>query len=304
MSNKNLTETNILKAQPLVTILTVNYNQSAVTLDLLESLRDISYKNIEVIVVDNGSPTDFPEIIKTKYPEVNLIKSRENLGFAGGNNLGLKYAKGEYVFFVNNDVEVPTGFLEPLLSEFDKDNRVAMVSPKIRYYHTPDKIQYAGSTQMNPYTIRNSHIGWNEVDKGQYDKVYETNYAHGAAMLVKKSVIDEVGSMAEVFFLYYEELDWCERIKNAGYKIVFNGNSEILHKESVSTGKMSPLKMYYLTRNRLLFARRNIKGFKLLLSMLFFAIISIPKNTLTLLLKGQTELLASFYKGVLWNLKN
>ncbi len=293
-----------MKAQPLVTILTVNYNQSAVTCEFLESLRKITYQNIEVIVVDNGSPTDSPDVIKEKYPEVNLIISKENLGFAGGNNLGLKEAKGAFVFFVNNDVEVTATFLEPLLVEFEKDERVTMVSPKIRYYHTPDKIQYAGSTQINPYTIRNTHIGWNEIDKGQYNRVYETNYAHGAAMLVKKSVIDEVGPMAEVFFLYYEELDWCERIKKAGYKIVFNGNSEILHKESVSTGKMSPLKMYYLTRNRLLFARRNIKGVKFLFSMLFFTLISIPKNTITLLLKRQTKLLASFYKGVFWNLRN
>ncbi len=293
-----------MRAQPLVTILTVNYNQSAVTCELLESLRKITYKNIEIIVVDNDSPTDSPQIILEKYPEVNLVLSKENLGFAGGNNLGLREAKGEYIFFVNNDVEVSADFLEPLLEEFEKDDKVAMVSPKIRYYHTPDKIQYAGSTQMNPYTIRNSHIGWNEVDNGQYDKVYETNYAHGAAMLVKQSVINEVGPMADVFFLYYEELDWCERIKKAGYKIIFNGNSEILHKESVTTGKMSPLKMYYLTRNRLLFAKRNIEGIKLLFSMLFFTLISIPKNTIVLLLKGQTKLLSSFYKGVFWNLRN
>ena len=242
-------------SQELISIITVNFNQAKVTCELLASLRNITYKNVEIIVVDNASKED-ASIIKKQYPEVTLINSNSNLGFAGGNNLGLKSAQGKYILFINNDVEVSTDFLEPLFQKLIHLDSTAAVSPKIKYFTPGNTIQYAGSYAVNPFTLRNTHIGTGEIDHGQYNESKLTSYAHGACMLVKKSVIDLIGSMDEKFFLYYEEQDWCERMNRNGYHIFYVPQSVVLHKESISTGKSSPLKTYYLSRNRILFARR------------------------------------------------
>jgi GT2 family glycosyltransferase len=290
------------KIRPLVSIITVNYNQSEVTFDLLESLRAISYPNIEIIVVDNASPSDNPDIIKEKYPEIELIKSAENLGFAGGNNLGVRASKGEYIMFINNDTEVPEGFLEPLVDLLEEDHSIGMVSPKIKFHWDPSIVQYAGITKMNPYTIRNEGIGYYKKDGPQFDELTETDSIHGAAMMVPRRVIKDVGMMTEVYFLYYEEHDWAEIVKRGGYKIYYNPASYILHKESVSTGKDSPFKTYYITRNRLVFARRNFSGVPFVISWLFQTFVSIPKNTLVFLLKGQLKHLQAYWKALFWNL--
>lgn len=290
--------------KPLVSIITINYNESEVTLDLLQSIRGLTYPNYEIIVVDNASPNDNPDSIKEKYPEVNLIKSKENLGFAGGNNLGVKQAKGDYLLFINNDTIVPKGFIEPLVETLQEDKTIGMVSPKIKFHWDPTLIQYAGYTPMSHWTIRNNSIGYHQKDDGDFDKAGETQSIHGAAMMVPKIVVENVGMMTEIYFLYYEEHDWAEMVKRAGYKIYYQPKSHILHKESVSTGKFSPLKTYYISRNRILFARRNFKPFQLFISLLFQCFVSIPKNTLMFIIKREFEHLRAFWRAISWNLTN
>jgi GT2 family glycosyltransferase len=286
---------------PLISIITINYNQVHHTCALLESLRKISYPSIEVIVVDNHSAENPEKTIKENYPETILIMSPENLGFAGGNNLGINIAKGKYLLFINNDTEVDSGFLEPLVNFLEGNPQAGIISPKIIYYNSGETIQYVGCNKINPYTGRNTRIGYKEKDQGQHDALRETDLAHGAAMMVPRSVIDKVGVMPEIFFLYYEELDWCESIKNAGYKIYVVPASKIYHKESMSVGKNSTLKTYYMTRNRLLFMRRNTKGFTKISWILFFLAFSIPKNTASYLLKFDFAQLKAFWKGSIWN---
>ncbi|PRX57576.1 glycosyltransferase family 2 protein [Flagellimonas meridianipacifica] len=290
--------------EPLVSIITINYNESDVTLDLLKSARNLTYPNYEIIVVDNASPNDNPDIIKEMYPEIRLIKSPENLGFAGGNNLGVKEAKGEYLLFINNDTIVPPDFIQPLVETLQSDEKIGMVSPKIKFHWDPTLIQYAGYTPMNKWTIRNNSIGYHEKDNGDFDEPKETQSIHGAAMMVPKKVVDEVGMMTEIYFLYYEEHDWAEMIKRAGYKIYYQPKTHILHKESVSTGKFSPLKTYYISRNRILFARRNFKPLSLGVSLLFQCLVSIPKNTLQFLVKREFAHLRAFWRAITWNLRN
>jgi len=290
--------------QPLVSIITVNYNQSEVTCQLISSLQKITYKNIEIIVVDNGSPNDNPEKIKIRFPEVIFIKSIDNLGFAGGNNLGIKVAKGEYYFFLNNDTEVPENFLEPLIEFLSTSTNAGVVSPQIQYFYHPGTIQYAGYSPMSKYSIRNSGIGYKEINKGQYNSITETNYAHGAAMLVPRKVIEQVGMMPEIYFLYYEEYDWCEMIKQKGYKIYYIPQSLVFHKESVSTQSDSPLKTYYLFRNRILWVRRNRKGIEKMMAMLYLLLVAFPKNYLSLISKGNWENSRELTNALIWNLRN
>ena len=287
---------------PVVTIITINYNQLQLTCELLESLRKVTYPSVEVIVVDNHSAINPTTVISEKYPEVRLIVSDENLGFAGGNNLGIQASTGDYLLFLNNDTEVDPGFLEPLVALFESNPAAGAASSKILYHNSGETIQYAGSTRIDPFTGRSKRIGYMEKDRGQYNMQQQTDLAHGAAMMVPRRVIDHVGMMPEFFFLYYEEVDWCESIKKAGYKIYFVPDSKVYHKESMSIGKGSTLKTYYMTRNRLLYMRRNTEGFGKVTWIVFFLLFSLPKNALMFTLRRDLEHAKAFWKGLLWNM--
>ena len=287
---------------PLVSIVTVNFNQWEETCELLRSLERITYPNVEVIVVDNGSEKSIPNGTQERFYSVKFLYTKKNLGFAGGNNFALADCAGDYILFLNNDIEVEPDFLEPLVDAFTFFPKLGAASPRIHFFHRPGVLQYAGSTEMSPYTIRNSTFGNGQKDQGQYMDSRLTAYIHGAAMIVSRSVIEDVGMMYEDYFLYYEEYDWCERMKKKGFQAAYIGNSLIHHKESVSTGKKSPLKIFYLTRNRLLFARRNFSWDQRVISMLFFVFVSIPKNVFSFCIRGEWILMKAFLRGVWWNL--
>ena len=287
---------------PLVSIITVNYNQTEITCQLLESLRKISYPKIEIFVVDNASFKDDPTPIKIHYPEITFILSDKNLGFAGGNNLAVRKSNGEYILLINNDTEVETGFLEPLVEKMNSNPKIGAVSPKIRYFYQPNIIQYAGFEPMNPITIRHHAIGFNEEDKGQYDIDTRTDFGFGAAMIVSRAVLNNVGLMSDIFFLYYEEMDWMARIRRAGFEIWYVHNSLVYHKDSITTGPMSPLKTYYLNRGRLLYMRRNTFGLNHLLGILYQVIVAVPKNIFTYLINRKYDLLNAYCKAIVWHL--
>ena len=291
-------------ATPLVSIISINYNQAAVTCEMLASLRRITYPQVEILVVDNASPTDDPGIIAERFPEVKLIRSSENLGFAGGNNLGVAQAQGEYLLFLNNDTEVAPDFLEPLVELFEQNPNAGVASPKIIFFDSGDLIQYAGSRGINPWTGRSITIGQHEPDCGQHDHSAQTELADGAAMMVPRRVVEAVGLMPELYFLYYEELDWCEMIKRAGYSCHYVAKSTVYHKESVSVGKASVLKTYYMNRNRLLFIRRNSAGWARLTSMLVFLGAALPKKALQFSVHREWQHLKALARGLRWNLQH
>jgi GT2 family glycosyltransferase len=301
---------------PLISIITVNYNGLDMTVDLLKSIDNQSYKNIEIFVVDNASKEDPAAFFRKNYPQVKFIRSEKNLGFAGGNNLAVKEAKGDFLFFINNDAEITVdegnpanggeGCLQKLVALFTEKPKLGIVSPLLLYFneskgHDKDLIQYAGTTRVDSVTARNKTLGEKEWDNGQFNTATETAYAHGAAMMIKREVVDNVGVMFEDFFLYYEELDWCERIRKAGYEIYVEPRARVYHKESASVGQMSTLKTFYINRNRIYFMRRNFGGINLLLFSLFLIFITIPKNVLMFLLRGQVDHAKVFLKAVWWN---
>ncbi len=295
-----------MRKQPLISIITVNFNGLDLTIELLNSIRQLSYKNIETFVVDNAS-NDNPQLFLNKnYPEVKFIRSEKNLGFAGGNNLAVKEAQGEFLFFVNNDAEITEGCIEKLLNLFEHYPSLGAVSPLLCYYNEnpqskPDLIQYAGTTSVHPVTARNRTIGEKEINKGQFNQPQPTAYTHGAAMMIKREVVENAGLMANDFFLYYEELDWCARIRKAGYDIMVEPRAKVYHKESVTVGVMSPLKTYYLNRNRIYFMRRNFSAFNVFLFSLFLIFFTIPKNCIVFILRGQFDHLKVFLKAIWWN---
>jgi GT2 family glycosyltransferase len=286
-------------SQPLVSIVTVNFNQPEVTVELISSLERQDYQNIEIIVVDNGSKRPFT-LEMTQNPKVKVIQSKKNLGFAGGNNLGIAEAKGTSLFFVNNDTEIPQNTIQSLVDRLKFNPKLGALSPLIYYFDQPHLTQFAGYTPMNLITGRNNAIGYKEKVEIQ-DKLMPTSFLHGAAMMVSKSVIDLVGVMSDNYFLYYEELDWCQRMKDQGYQLAVDYRSNILHKESISTGKDSTLMAYFKTRNRILYMRKNAPAAYNLLFYVFFIGVSVPKLIGRYLLKGQYEHVKNVIAGVWWN---
>jgi len=290
----------------MVSIITVNYNEIATTCALLDSIQRQGYRDVEVLVVDNASRENPASIIQDQYPAVKFVRSEQNLGFAGGNNLALPLARGEYLFFVNNDAELAPGCIEQLLQRFESEPNAGIVSPLICYFPQTEAevenpipiVQYAGMTPVSPFTGRNRTIGEREQDHGQFAKPSLTAYAHGAAMMVPRKVLEQVGPMWEGFFLYYEELDWCERIRRSGFEVWVDQQARVWHKESLTLRKMGTTKTYYLTRNRILFMRRNFEGWKLVLFFAFLFFVILPKNCIVYILKGEFENLKAFWKGV------
>ena len=238
-----------------ISIITINYNGLEDTCALIESIP--FNENMEVIVVDNASKNQEAETIAKRYPHFKVIKSEHNLGFAGGNNLGIQAARGKYIFLVNNDTIFKDFNIQSLIDRMESSSEIGIVCPKIRFAWGNDPIQFAGYTPLSKITVRNKAIGFNEEDHGQYETDHPTPYAHGAAMLIKREAIDKVGLMPECYFLYYEELDWSMMFTRAGFQIWYEPKCTIYHKESRSTGQNSPLRTYYLTRNRLLLVQRN-----------------------------------------------
>lgn len=290
---------------PLVSIITINFNQIDYTLELLESLNQITYPNVEVIIVDNASIENPTKLLAEKFPKVKVIRCEKNLGFAGGNNLGILSSNGKYLLFLNNDTEVEPSFLEPLVDFFEKTPSAGAVSPKIKYYMSPNKniIQWGGSAGINELTIRGKVRGGQEEDFGHYNDIFKCELVHGAAMMIPFQVVLQSGLMPDIYFLYYEEHDWIERIKKDNYDIYYIGTSTVYHKESMSVGKNSLLKTYYLNRGRLIFTRRNRRGIKKFLSLIFFILFSFPKNSITYLLKNERKHLKAFWQACVWNIK-
>lgn len=289
-----------MKDSPDISIVTVNYNGIHHTRELLNSIEkfvhDISY---EVIVVDNGSLLDEAGILSNEFTRHKIIRSSVNLGFSGGNNLGIRASSGRYIFLLNNDTLVIDNSICELVKILEFDPEIGAVSPKIHFQSPENTIQFAGFTELSKITIRNRTIGSNELDKGQYDSLSETASTHGAAMMVKREVIDKIGYMPEIYFLYYEEHDWCSKMRDNGYKLIYQPTALIIHKESQSTGVNSYIKSYYISRNRLLFAFRNRGGWVRYISIAYQVFIANPKDCLKYFFIGRKDLANAVLNGVI-----
>ena len=249
-------------------------------------------------MVDNASVQDEASALQTKYPHVKVIQSDNNLGFAGGNNLGIKVAKGKFVFLVNNDTFFKDFKVQSLMDKLESSPKIGIVCPKIRFAWGNNPIQFTGYTPLSKITVRNKAIGFGEEDRGQYDTPHPTPYAHGAAMMLKREVIEKVGLMPEDYFLYYEELDWSMMITRTGYEIWYEPACTIYHKESQTTGQNSPLRTYYITRNRLLLVKRNWNGCSKYLSYIYLIGIVAFRDIIKYALHGQLRLANAVIKGI------
>ncbi|MBK7455219.1 MAG: glycosyltransferase [Anaerolineales bacterium] len=251
-----------------VSIIIPNYNGQRYLGECIDSLFQLDFprENYEIIVVDNASSDTSREFILSRYPDVVLIESKENLGFASGCNLGIKNSRGEYIVLLNNDTVVDTNWLKELVAVADGDENIAIAGSKLLYMHSPNEIQNAMS-----YLTDNGDggdMGSHQPDQGQYDTTREVMAVCGASMLIKRTLMEEIGALDEDFFAYYEDMDLCYRTRLYGKKIVFAPKSVVYHVHAATSGEWSPLFTFLVLRNKLLIHLKN-SHFGFLLKVLF-----------------------------------
>ena len=261
---------------PLIYIILINYNGYKDTIDCVNNLKKINYKNYKIIVVDNASSDDSVEILNEELKNCTIIKSKKNLGFAGGNNLGVNYAldhKADYILLLNNDTIVEPQFLNNMLNSFSIGSKIGIVGCKIMYYSQKNIIWYGGG-YIDWFKFIGVHYGMRQIDKGQCDNKKEIDFVTGCCMLVKREVFEKVGLLSEDYFMYFEDVDFCVKVKNAGFVMWYNPEAIIYHKVGLSSGgEESPFSIEWCTRNRLLFMykyKNNVSKFRLMLSKIFF----------------------------------
>jgi len=244
---------------PKVAIIILNWNGLKDTIECLESVKKIDYLNFEIIVVDNGSTDGSPEKIKEMFPDITLIRNKENLGYASGNNVGIRYAlknNAEYILMLNNDTVVDKNILSIFVETIRKEENVGSLGGKVFYYKKKNYIHSAGGIVNN---IKGMLYGFNrgegEIDYGQYEKIVSVDYIMGCALFFALSTIEKVGLFNEQFFLYCEDTDFGLRIKKAGLHNLYVPYVKIWHKVSASTGWKHPSIYYYDFRSRLLLTK-------------------------------------------------
>ena len=240
---------------PKVFVIILNFRVKELALKCLESVKNSSYKELEIILVDNGSDDGIEKDVK-KFKDVDFIQTGKNLGYSGGNNVGIKKALesgADYVFILNPDTTIDKNCIENLLDGMER-NKADIVGPKI-YFSGSKKIWYAGGI-FDKQNVIGKHRGVDEEDKGQYDSPVETDFVSGAAIMVRKEVFEKIGLFDEKYFLYYEDSDFCEKAKRAGFKVFYIPDAVVYHENAASAGLGSPLQDYYITRNRMLFASK------------------------------------------------
>lgn len=243
-----------MKNNENICIILVNYNGYDDTVECIKSIENSDYDNYKIILVDNGSK-DKNKILNDNYINnaADVIISEENLGFSGGNNLGIKYAQEkydpEYYLLLNNDTVITKDTISNLKKGFDFDSKTGIITGKIYYFSEPKTIWAAGGKfNFNTGIADQPELG--KIDDGvQYENTCEVSFATGCTMLISKQVINTVGYLEESYFLYAEDTDYCCRVLNAGFKIIYVGKALIYHKVSASTGKQSNMQQYYMFRN-------------------------------------------------------
>jgi GT2 family glycosyltransferase len=265
-----------MNSYPSVTVIIIIYNGVEDTVNCLKTVLQTDYPNFSLYVLDNGSTKNHILSLRQKFPDARITweRSEINLGFTGGNNKGIAHASSEYVVLLNNDTEVEKQWLRELVKVAQLDENIAICQAKLRSLTFKNYFEYAGAAggMMDKlgYPYARGRIGFHlEEDQGQYDQITPLRWASGAAMLIKKNKLHEVGNLCEDFFLYHEETDLCWRMQNHGYKVMFAPKSVVYHKGLGSTkGSLTKpnliKKTYYIHRNNLYMIARNMSLKRLL----------------------------------------
>ena len=294
----------MISRKPHVTIVILNWNRKADTLECLDSLARMDYPSFSTVVVDNGSTDGSPDAFERWSRDnlaVTLIRNAENRGFVRGSNQGMRHALStdtDYVFLLNNDTVVEPDALSLLVAAAERSGDTGMVGPKI-YQYGKDNVLDSAGTRTIPWLAQGFLIGHGEVDQGQYDHPGEMPYVTGTALLVKRAVLEEVGPMDEDYFCYFDDFDWGLKARKAGYRLLLVPKAVIHHKGSRTAGFNSPFYMHHMVRSRVLFARKHVPFLLFLLAFLpYLFLYRYLRPAFSLLVHRKWSHLRSLHRGI------
>ncbi len=291
--------------QPRISIVILNWNGLTDTIACIESLRNLDYPSFETVVVDNGSTGDDGVVLSARFGGfARVLKSPTNQGFAEGCNIGMREAfragPPDYVLLLNNDTVVAPDLLSAFVTACDSDPSVGIAGAKVYFHHAPDTIQSAGG-RINWGNGLASLIGTNQPDRGQFDRIADVDWVSGCALLAKTAMIERVGMLYTPYFAYFEEVDWCARCRKAGYRVIVVPDAKVWHKKKLVVEDTAGAPMYYTTRNRFLFMKRNAGPLQFLSFILRSVLWHTASSTFISLLvrRRNARLLPSYYRGLL-----
>lgn len=294
---------------PQVFIVLLNWNNWKLTGDCLASLQNLNYDNYQIIVVDNNSGSQEKNIICTSPLKENfiLIENRENLGFAGGNNVGIAYAlknSADYAMLLNNDtICEDRDFLKHLVRVAQSSQKIGIVGPKIYFWQDPTsketpKIWFGGG-RINWLKTKAFHLDLGKPEKSdQNPYVKKVDYITGCCLLIKREVLEKIGLMPEEYFLYYEDTDWCLSARHAGYFCAYAPFAWIWHKVSSTNVEFSYSYIYYHTRNGLLMAWRQ-SGFLKRTLVILFSLWILVKQLIKMLFNYRRDWAKPVMRGIM-----
>jgi len=265
-----------MKTSPKLAIVLINYLQDDLTLDCIKSIKNSDYDNIEIILINQISTKDSENKFKSEFPELTFISTEKNIGFASACNLGIRKAledKAEIICLLNNDTIVLPDTFSNLIKKFGLSEDVGVVGPKIMYNDNKEKIWFGGGKLLLNKGAKTVHLDMNKSENEGNNQIKEVDFITGCALMVKRKGFETVGLLDEKYFAYFEEVDFCYRVKKAGYKILYVPQSKLYHKVSSTTHKyFSGLINYYKFRNRLYFLKKHLPfgQFLLLLPIVFY----------------------------------
>ncbi len=293
-----------MNKQPLVSIIIVNYNGKKYLEECINSILDGTYKNFEIIVVDNNSSDGSPELVKSKFPTVTLIKEKYNHGFTGGNNIGFEYSRGEYVILLNNDTKVEKNYIKNFIQVFDEFPKCGVAQSKIVLYDNPEILDCAGSFWTDITLLY--HFGFlKNSNLKKFNEPFKIFSAKGASMIIKREVILQVGLFDKDFWHYYEETDFCHRAINAGYEVYYYPKALCFHKIGISRGELNQEDkiLFSNTKNKFFSFIKNF-DFPSVLWVLIKHFVSLHFYIIMLLINGKFKESGTIYKAIFWNIKN
>lgn len=287
-----------MPALPLVYAITLNWNQRDETLGCLQSLSEMAYANLRLLLVDNASTDETVTAVAQQFPTLEIIVNERNLGFGGGFNVGLRRALAQgadYILIINNDARLAPDALNQMLALAESD--VGMVAPKTYYASQPQRIWSLGG-KRHPLTYEMTGDARGQLDTGQWEQVLERDYFVGCIVLLSAKMLREIGLFDERFFLYYEDSDLSLRARQAGYRLLLCPRAHGWHKVSVSSGGSdSPNERYWMGRSSVIFFRRHVTGLRW--GIVFpYRTVSAVKTVTRLSLAGKRESATAYLRGL------
>ncbi len=251
------------EGRPRVSIIIVTWNALPLLKRCLPSVVNTAYENLEVVLADNASTDGSCEWVRAQFPDVNVVRHPENWMFCRGNNEAVPHTSGKYVVLLNNDVEVPSGWLDPLVDAVEAHDDVGAVQPKILQHGNRSRFEYAGASggflDRFGYPFTRGRILFHlEDDRGQYDDARDIFWATGAAVLLRRSALEKVGLLDEHFTMHMEEIDLCWRLLRSGYRVRVEPRSAVYHIGGGSLPKGNTRKIYFNFRNSLLLLYKHL----------------------------------------------